>query len=129
MLISIGFDILKFKRIEKIWFNYGTIFTNKVLSKYEILNSPKKRFFISYIAKIFSAKESLSKAIGTGFRKNIRLKEISLYKNNLGKPFLFFHGNTKNFLLLNNVKKCHITITDENEYVSSLVILEYKKQN
>ena len=127
MLIDIGFDILKFKRIEKIWFNYGLKFAKKVLSKYEIVNFPDKKYIINYIAKRFSVKESFSKAVGTGFRKNINWHEISLYKNKLGKPFLFFHGKTKNFLSSNNIKKCNVTMSDENDYIFSFVIIEYKK--
>ena len=46
------------------------------------MHFPPKKYIINYIAKIFSVKESFSKAIGTGFRKNIKLQEISLYKNN-----------------------------------------------
>lgn len=125
MKISIGLDILNFNRIKILWNIYQFNFLKKVLSKYEIKKIISKKFIISYFCKRFSIKEAFAKAIGSGFRNNIKLSDINLYKNNLGKPNLYFSGKTKNFLIKKNIKNFYISISDENKYIISIVIIEY----
>jgi holo-[acyl-carrier protein] synthase len=48
-------------------------------------NSPSKA--ISYCGKIFSAKESISKAFGFGIGEIIGFHDITIQKDNHGKPF------------------------------------------
>ena len=52
------------------------------------LNFLKKlKIKLNYFAKRFAAKESLSKALGTGFRKNLNFKDIEILNDKLGKPY------------------------------------------
>ena len=125
MKSSIGIDIVYFIRIEKIFYKYGLRFARRILSKYEIKHLPKKKYIITYIAKCFASKEALSKALGSGFRKNMRLPDISLYKNHLGKPNFYISGKTKNFCFIKNIKNFDLTITDENQYILCIVSIKY----
>ena len=51
-----------------------------------------------YFAKRFAAKESLVKAIGSGFRDGINFKDIEISSNKLGKPFYMINKKIKIFL-------------------------------
>ena len=70
---------------------------------------------IKKMCSSFAAKEALVKALGTGFR-GIYPPDISVIKNNLGKPDLFFN-NSANF----NV---HLSITNTARYTLSFIVLE-----
>ena len=66
----------------------------------------------------FAAKESLSKAIGTGFRNGINFKDISITNDKYGKP---------NFKLNNNVKKLIYSKYKIKKFKISLSLADEKK--
>lgn len=88
MIIGVGIDILEKKRIKKIFFKYKKKFEKKILNQNEINNQKNNQKNITHIAKLFSIKEALVKAVGTGFKKNLSFKKINVCNNNLGKPFV-----------------------------------------
>ena len=85
----------------------------------------------NYFAKRFAAKESLVKAIGTGFRDGINFKDIEISNNKLGKPSYLINKKIRNFLKkkmnLNNFE-LFLSISDEKEYVISNVIISFQKE-
>ena len=95
MTISgIGVDIVENRRIKQLIGNKQFIY--RVFTKNEIHNSKKIKDKTNYFSKRFAAKESLAKAIGTGFRNGLNFKDIDVTNDKFGKP---------NFKLKNNVKK------------------------
>lgn len=125
MKIKLGIDIIYFKRIEYMVRQYNEFFFKKILSSYEIIKKPHKNYISSYIAKCLTSKEALSKAIGSGFRNNIKFSDISIYNNKLGKPCFYISGKTKFYFLKKKIKKYELTISNENDYIISLVNIVY----
>ena len=73
---GIGIDIIENNRIKKLIKNKKFIL--RIFSKIEINSSKKVKDKTNYFAKRFAAKESLSKAIGTGFRNGLNFKDITI---------------------------------------------------
>ena len=67
MIVGIGNDIIEIERIEKAISKEG--FKAKVFTQREIENIVKRGNRAETYAGIFSAKEAISKAIGTGVRE------------------------------------------------------------
>ena len=116
-IIGVGVDIVDNKRIKKLIRNKQFIL--RVFSKKEIVQSKKIRDKTSYFSKRFAAKESLSKAIGTGFRNGLNFKDISVVNDKYGKPN--YELNNKLKKLINSkfkVKKNKISLSlaDEKKY-------------
>ena len=114
---GIGVDIVENKRIKKLIRNKQ--FLLRVFSKNEINNSKKVKNKTNYFSKRFAAKESLSKAIGTGFRKGINFKDISVVNDKYGKPYYELKNNVKKLIYSRlKVKKINISLSlaDENNY-------------
>ena len=84
-ILGIGVDIVQNKRIRDLLRNKN--FVNRTFGKNEIKISKKNTNKINYFAKRFSAKESLAKALGTGFRNNLNFKDIEILNDRLGKPY------------------------------------------
>ena len=124
-IIGIGVDLVENSRISKLVKKNS--FLNRVFTKDEIAKSKKIKNVITYFAKRFAAKEAFSKSIGTGFRKELNFKDISVINDKLGKPsFLItnklrtilkkkFNINASNFLL---------SISDEKKYSIAFVIFK-----
>ena len=106
-IFGIGTDIVNIKRIEKSIKSNGEKFKNKIFSKKEIIYCEKKKNPFPFYAKRFAAKEALSKAIGTGIRKDIKFKNIEISNNKKGKPSIKLKGSTNLFL-----KKKHHFVTN-----------------
>ena len=115
--IGVGVDIVENKRIQKLIKNKK--FISRIFSKSEIEKSKKIKNKINYFAKRFAAKESLSKAIGTGFRKGLNFKDISIRNNKYGKPLYKLNNNVKKLIYSKfKVKKIKISLSlaDEKKY-------------
>ena len=118
MIINgIGVDIVENKRIEKLIRN--KLFIHRVFSKGEINNSKKIKNKINFFSKRFAAKESLSKAIGTGFRKGLNFKDISIENDIYGKPNFKINKKVKKLIYSRfKIKKFKIflSLADEKKY-------------
>ena len=127
-ILGIGVDVIKNSRIKKSIKN--KLFISRIFSKSEILHSKKIKDKTNYYAKRFAAKEALAKSIGTGFRDNLRFKDISIINNKVGKPS-FIITNKLKMIIKKQLKvssfNFFLSISDENKYSIAFVIL--KKNN
>ena len=85
MIVGIGNDIIEIERIEKAISKEG--FKNKVYNQKELENIEKRGDRVETYAGIFSAKEAISKAIGTGVRE-FSLTDLEILNDDLGKPYV-----------------------------------------
>ena len=85
MIVGIGNDIIEIERIEKAISKEG--FKNKVYTQKELENIEKRGDRVETYAGIFSAKEAISKAIGTGVRE-FSLTNLEILNDDLGKPYV-----------------------------------------
>ena len=126
-ILGIGVDIIHNKRINFLIKKKS--FINRTFSINEIINSKKILNKTNYFAKRFAAKESLVKAIGSGFRDGINFKDIEIYNNRLGKPYYLINKKIKNFLKkkmnLSNFE-LFLSISDEKEYSIAFTIIQKK---
>ena len=86
MEILQGIDLLKVKRVEKIYLSYEDKFLKKILTDLEIKQIKKNKNISYKIAGKFSAKEAVVKAMGTGFSDGIKMKDIEIINQKNGKP-------------------------------------------
>ena len=114
---GIGIDIIENNRIKKLIKNKKFIL--RIFSKIEINSSKKVKDKTNYFAKRFAAKESLSKAIGTGFRNGLNFKDITITNDKHGKPNFILNNNVKKLIYFRfRIKKFKISLSlaDEKKY-------------
>ena len=129
-IFGIGTDIVNIKRIEHSLKKHGFSFKNRIFSKKEISYCEKKKNSSAFYAKRFAAKEALSKALGTGIRKGVNLKNIEITNNVHGKPSISLKGNLANYL--KKKIKCkkydiHLSLSDDKPWAQATVIISYNK--
>ena len=116
-IIGIGVDIVDNSRLKNSIKNKN--FISRIFSKKEINQSKKIKNKVNYYSKRFAAKESLSKALGTGFRKGLNFKDISIVKDKFGKPSYEITSNVKKLIYSKfKVRKIKISLSlaDEKNY-------------
>ena len=136
MILGVGIDLLDINRIKRLFGKFDSNrFAGKILSKKEIelfnniVDVNKK---INFIAKRFSSKESVLKAIGLGLGRGIGLTDISVLNDILGKPEISFNESSMRFLEnFYNIDYKNIdfkmSVTDENNLVNTIVIISKRR--
>tara|TARA_B100000029_G_C17236146_1_gene837242 strand:- start:163 stop:558 length:396 start_codon:yes stop_codon:yes gene_type:complete len=129
-IFGIGTDIVNIKRIEQSLKKHKTIFKKRIFSKKEIDYCEKRKNPAPFYAKRFAAKEAFSKALGTGIRKGINLKDIEVTNNSQGKPSIFLKGNLAKYLKKKIKSKkfdIHLSLSDDKPWAQATVIISYNK--
>jgi holo-[acyl-carrier protein] synthase len=127
-IFGIGTDIVNIKRIDHSLKKHGLKFKNRIFSKKEISYCDKRLNSSSFYAKRFAAKEAFSKALGTGIRKGVDLKNIEISNNSFGKPSISLKGNLAIYLKkkINNKKyDIHLSLSDDKPWAQATVIISY----
>ena len=121
MIVGIGNDIIEIERVEKAILKEG--FKNKVYTQKELENIEKRGNRTETYAGIFSAKEAISKAIGTGVRE-FSLIDLEILNNDLGKPYVVV--SEKLDKILKNKKEDYqieISISHSKKYAIAMAII------
>lgn len=120
MIYGIGIDITEIARIRKIRLK-GDAFAKKVLTEHEFLvyHGLRDKRQDEFLAGRFSAKESYSKALGTGIGHKVSFQDLEIIDNQRGKPELLKHPYF-------NELNAFVSISHTDELVMTEVILEKK---
>ena len=124
-VIGVGVDIVDNSRISKSIKN--KLFLKRIYTNQEILFSKKIKNKTLFFAKRFAAKEAFVKSLGTGFRKNLNFKDISIKSNRLGKPSFYITKKIKKLIkkkFKTNSFNFFLSISDEKNYSVAFVIFQ-----
>jgi holo-[acyl-carrier protein] synthase len=129
MIIGMGSDLCNIDRIANSIARYGERFENRVFTETEIAKARKRPFTIAgTYAKRFAAKEAFSKAVGTGFKRGVFMKDIGVVNAPSGAPTLALTGGAA--LRLEEITpkgheaRIHLTLTDDHPWAQAFVIIE-----
>ena len=128
-IFGIGTDIVNIKRINNLLKKRGAGFKNRIFTKKEIFYCDKKKNSSSFFSKRFAAKEAFSKALGTGIRKGVNLKDIEILNNSEGKPSILLAKNLDTILKKKTKNKkyyIHLSLSDDKPWAQATVIISYK---
>ncbi len=122
MIYGIGTDIVEIERIKSIAENYGSRFMNRVFTKVEqeYSESFNEKKYVHYAAR-FAAKESFSKAIGTGLTQGFKFTDIGIRNEENGKPVIDLDGDLKKDY---GHLKAHISLSHTDNNAIAYIILE-----
>ncbi len=119
IMISNGIDIVEVKRIEKLIKNEK--FLKRIYSCSEIEYLKSRKFKATTAAGIFSAKEAVSKCIGTGIA-GFNWDEIIISSDTLGKPHVQLVGKALAVAKEKGISDIEISITHSDEYAAASAI-------
>jgi holo-[acyl-carrier protein] synthase len=132
VIIGIGSDLCNIERIEKSLERFGDRFLERVftdIEKAKARSRPHTR--AGTLAKRFAAKEAFSKAVGTGFKRGVFMKDIGVVNAPSGAPTLQLTGGAKARLDAlapdGHAIDIHLTMTDDYPWAQAFVILQARK--
>jgi holo-[acyl-carrier protein] synthase len=124
MVIGIGTDIIEIDRIKGTVEKYGDRFLNKMFTQVEIdyCEQYHEKKYLHYAAR-FAAKEAFSKAIGTGFARGFKFKEIYIRNLSTGEPVVKLDGSLKENYGNNNIK---VSLSHTANNAVAYIVMETK---
>ena len=129
MIIGIGSDLCNIERIEKSVARFGNRFLTRVFTEVERAKADRRPFTAAgTLAKRFAAKEAFSKAVGTGFKRGVFMKDIGVVNAASGAPTLHLTGGARTRLDAitppGHAVTVHLTLTDDHPWAQAFVIIE-----
>jgi holo-[acyl-carrier protein] synthase len=124
MIAGIGIDLATISRIDKVFTRFGDRFAKRILNDQEWTNYKNHKNPTRFLTKRFAAKEAAVKALGTGERGGILLRDFYLEHDDLGKPILKVSGKASERCSMYGIDSFWVTLTDEGDTVAAFVVLE-----
>lgn len=128
MIIGIGSDLCSIERIQRSIDRFGERFLSRVFTDVERAKAERRPFTrAGTYAKRFAAKEAFSKAVGTGFRDGVFMRDIGVVNKAGGAPTLVLTGGAKRRLDAltpeGHAAEVLLTMTDEHPMAQAFVVI------
>jgi holo-[acyl-carrier protein] synthase len=123
LIIGLGLDIAEIDRIEAAIMRHGSIL-ERLYTAGEVAYCESYRNKFERYAGRFAVKEATMKALGTGWRRGVRWRDIEVIREPSGRPSLSLKGAAKRIADELGVKNISVTITHSGNLALAEVILE-----
>ena len=129
MILGLGSDLCNIERIQNSLDRFGERFLNRVFTPVEQAKAARRPFTAAgTLAKRFAAKEAFSKAVGTGFKAGVFMRDIGVVNAPSGAPTLALSGGAAARLAAitpaGHEAVIHLTLTDDHPWAQAFVVIE-----
>jgi holo-[acyl-carrier protein] synthase len=124
MIVGTGIDIAEVPRIAESIQRFGDRFLRRVFTEGEINYCDSKANRVERYAARFAAKEAGMKALGTGWSRGVRWRDIEVVRQPGGRPTIKFHGKAAEFAGRLNARNVALSLSHTTEQAIASVILE-----
>jgi holo-[acyl-carrier protein] synthase len=128
VIIGLGSDLCNIERIQNSLDRFGERFLARVFTATERARAERRPFTrAGTYAKRFAAKEAFSKAVGTGFKRGVFMRDIGVVNLPSGEPTLELKGGARERLDAltppGHLARIHLTMTDDHPFALAIVVI------
>src|SRR5271154_537425 len=124
MIVGTGVDIAEIPRIRSSIERFGDRFLRRIFTEGEMAYCEAKANRFERYAARFAAKEAAMKALGTGWSRGVRWRDIEVVREPSGKPTLQLTGVARQIADGLGVKNISLSITHSGNLALAHVIFE-----
>ena len=124
MIVGTGIDIAEVPRIAESIERFGERFLRRVFTEEEIRYCDSKANRVERYAARFAAKEAAMKALGTGWNRGVRWRDIEVHRQPGSRPTIKFHGVAADFATKLGTRNIALSISHTPDLAIANVILE-----
>jgi holo-[acyl-carrier protein] synthase len=124
MIVGSGIDIAEVPRIRNCIARFGERFLERIYTPGEIRYCESKANSVERYAARFAAKEAAMKALGTGWSRGVRWRDIEVSREPGGRPTIVFHGKAAEFAGRMGAVHVALSLSHTREEAIAQVILE-----
>jgi len=126
MIFGVGTDLVQVERVEATYERFGAHFVDRLLMPEERALFDPGRRPVRFLAMRFAAKEAISKALGTGFRHGVWIRDFGFRADERGKPEVIFSARGRAVADRLGAGEGHVSLTDEAGLVVAFAVLMKK---
>jgi len=127
MILGMGADLIDIRRIARTLERFGDRFTHRCFTAIERAKADRRLARAETYARRFAAKEACAKALGTGFRQGVHLRDIEVVNLPSGKPTVRLHGGAARRLAEitppGMEARIELTLTDEPPFAQAILVI------
>jgi holo-[acyl-carrier protein] synthase len=132
-VIGLGSDLCNIERIERSLARFGDRFVIRLFTATEQAKANRRSLTrAATYAKRFAAKEACAKALGTGLRAGVFMKDMGVVNLPSGAPTLHLTGGAAARLAqitpIGHRADIHLTITDDHPWAQAIVLITVSPQ-
>jgi holo-[acyl-carrier protein] synthase len=124
MIVGTGIDISEVPRIAESIQRFGDRFLRRIFTEGEIKYCESKANRSERYAARFAAKEAAMKALGTGWSRGVRWRDIEVSRQPGSRPTIKFHGKAAEFAAKLNATNVALSLSHTPQQAIAQVILE-----
>ena len=124
MIVGLGVDMEEISRIGEAIKRHGQSFLQRIFTPGEIAYCERHRDKAERYAGRFAAKEATMKALGTGWSRGVRWRDIEVTRMPGGRPTIVLHGAAHEHAERMGARRISLSITHTGNLAFAEVILE-----
>jgi holo-[acyl-carrier protein] synthase len=121
-IVAHGVDLVRCDRIERLLQHHGDRFLTRVFTPAEIRYCLACRTPSIRLAGRFAVKEAVFKALGSGWRGNLRWTDVETLADPLGKPIVTLRGGASQVAVSQGISIMLVSISHTREHAIASVI-------
>ena len=126
MIFGIGTDLVRIDRIAATYERFGEHFVERLLLPEERAVFDRDRRPVRFLAMRFAAKEAIVKALGTGFRHGVWIRDVGFLANEWGRPDVRFSARGRALADHLGAGEGHVSLSDEAGLVMAVAVMMKK---
>jgi holo-[acyl-carrier protein] synthase len=123
VIFGIGTDVVRLDRVEATLARFGEHFVRRLLLPEEEAQYRRHRRKARFLAMRFAGKEAVVKAMGTGFRHGMWIRDVGIVADPRGKPEIVYSPRGRALCEQMGVGEGHVSLTDEAGLVVAFAVL------
>ena len=123
MIYGVGTDIVELLRVQQTYERFGERFVERLLMPEERERFDATRQPVRFLAMRFAGKEAAVKAMGTGFRHGMWIRDVGILNNDWGRPYLVFSERGKAVCERLGIGEGHVSLTDDGGLVVAFAVV------
>ncbi len=129
MIFGVGTDIVEFARVQATYERFGEHFVRRILMHEEIELFRQSKQPARFLAMRFAGKEATVKAMGTGFRNGMWLRDVGILNNDRGRPIIIWSARGQRVCEQLGIGGGHVSLTDDAGLVLAFAVVETATTN
>ena len=123
MIFGVGTDIVELLRVQQTYERFGERFVERLLMPEERERFEASRQPVRFLAMRFAGKEAAVKAMGTGFRHGMWIRDVGVLNNDWGRPYLIFSERGRAVCERLGIGEGHVSLTDDGGLVVAFAVV------
>ncbi len=124
MIFGVGTDIVEYARVQATYERFGEHFVRRILMEQEIELFRRSKQPVRFLAMRFAGKEATVKAMGTGFRHGVWVRDVGVLNDKRGRPIVTWSDRGRRVCDELGIGAGHVSLTDDAGLIMAFAVVE-----